>query len=229
MQKTILISGVARGIGRYLVHELLKRDYFVIGLTRSEDSKNELIDTLKGQGFKYFEIINCDIANQEALYYLGQKLKTITNSIDVLINNAGLGIGGGLLKDQSVEYIYSVFNVNFFGAWRLYQTVDSLLFEGSKVINVSSSMGLSTDLEQGGYPVYRLSKWALNGFSIQLGAELKSRDINVYAVCPGWTQTDMGGEGAPNTIDQGADTILWLTENAGIDNGFYRDRKKREW
>lgn len=230
MKKTILISGVNRGIGKQLFYDLTKEGNYVIGLVRNEVSKKKLLDELNKQTNLSYEVIVCDITDEEGLYFLGQNLSNSITQIDILINNAGIGIGENMLKDCDFSEVKSFFDVNFFGAWRLYQTLDSLLVSGSRIINVSSSLGLKEKLREGGLPAYKLSKWALNGFTIQLSAELVSRKIDVVAVCPGWTKTDMGGQDAPNSIEEGISTIKWLCLNPDIISGsFYRDQKIREW
>ena len=230
MQKNILISGVGRGIGKQLLLEVLKEGHYGIGLVRNEESKISLISELKEAGYSSFDIFVCDITDAEGLYFLGQNLPQVVDHIDVLINNAALGTGGGLLKDADFNEIKSFFDVNLFGAWRLYQTVDSFLNQGARVINVSSNLGLSKSLSQGGLPAYRMSKWALNGFTIQLSSELKSRGVDVVAVCPGWTKTDMGGEDAPQSIEQSVDGLKDLCLNDNLETGkFYENGKVAEW
>ena len=59
-------------------------------------------------------------------------------------------------------------------------------------------------------PAYSISKTALNGVTGQWAAALKQEQIAVNSVCPGWVRTDMGGEDAPRSVEQGADSIVWL-------------------
>lgn len=81
-----------------------------------------------------------------------------------------------------------------------------------------------------GYLAYRTSKTALNGLTRVLAGDLASEGIKVNSICPGWVQTDMGGQGAPRTVQQGADTALWLATANNTGSGkFYRDRKEVLW
>ena len=226
MKKNILISGANRGIGKELLFEVLEEGHFGVGLVKSEHTKKNLVNELGEKGYSSFEIYVCDITSDEGLYFLGQNLPKVLSKIDVLVNNAAIGTGGGLLKDVDFSEVKSFFDVNFFGAWRLYQTVDSFLKEGSRIVNISSNLGLKKELAHGGLPAYRLSKWALNGFSIQLSGELSERKVDVVAVCPGWTQTDMGGQDAPNSIGKSAAAIKWLCLTEKVESGrFYEGRK----
>jgi NAD(P)-dependent dehydrogenase (short-subunit alcohol dehydrogenase family) len=101
---------------------------------------------------------------------------------------------------------------------------------GGRIINVSSGAGSLS--EGGGYaPAYSISKTALNAVTMQLAATLKSAGIAVNSVCPGWVRTDMGGRGAPRSVQQGADTIAWLAAEApkNLTGKFLRDRKIIQW
>jgi len=83
--------------------------------------------------------------------------------------------------------------------------------------------GLSADS-----PSYCLSKLALNGATIMLATALKPTGIAVYAMCPGWVRTDMGGTSATRSPEQGADTAIWLATEAAPDlsGKFFRDRQE---
>jgi len=59
-------------------------------------------------------------------------------------------------------------------------------------------------------PAYSMSKTALNAFTRQLAAATRGTGVLVNSACPGWVRTDMGGAGAPRSVQEGADTIVWL-------------------
>ena len=84
-----------------------------------------------------------------------------------------------------------------------------------------------------GWPssAYRVSKAALNALARVIAAELAPRRIHVNAVCPGWARTDMGGSGAPRTVEQGAASIAWgaLLGPGGPTGGFFRDGRGIPW
>jgi NAD(P)-dependent dehydrogenase (short-subunit alcohol dehydrogenase family) len=98
-----------------------------------------------------------------------------------------------------------------------------------RVINVSSGGGQLTGGADGWAPGYCISKTALNGVTSQLAAALPKFAVN--SVCPGWVQTDMGGENATRSVGQGADTIVWLATDApqNLTGKFLRDRKEIPW
>src|SRR5262249_16814792 len=99
-----------------------------------------------------------------------------------------------------------------------------------RVVNVSSGVaqmdGMSTYA-----PAYTISKAALNAFRISRGGATRGRGVLVNAANPGWVRTRMGGRGAPRSVEQGADTIVWLATLPadGPTGGFFSDRKKIDW
>ena len=116
-----------------------------------------------------------------------------TQSLDVLINNAGIMGSTPLLHWDLNEY-ENVWRTNVLGPLRVVRHFYALLAKADqpRIINMSSGMGELNGLKQGGYPAYRQSKWALNGLSLQLDADLQDKFF-VASMCPGWCQTDMGG------------------------------------
>ena len=98
------------------------------------------------------------------------------------------------------------------------------------MVNLSSGLGQLSDMEDQ-YPAYSISKTALNAVTRQLAAALKPKGIAVNTVCPGWVKTDMGGEGASRTVEQGADTPVWLVTEAPVSltGEFLSDRKSIPW
>jgi NAD(P)-dependent dehydrogenase (short-subunit alcohol dehydrogenase family) len=100
----------------------------------------------------------------------------------------------------------------------------------ARVINVSSGYGqldsLSPDV-----PSYCLSKLALNGLTIMLAQALQADRIAVNSMCPGWVRTDMGGPNASRSVEEGADTVVWLADEAPHERTgkFFRDRQEIPW
>jgi NAD(P)-dependent dehydrogenase (short-subunit alcohol dehydrogenase family) len=101
---------------------------------------------------------------------------------------------------------------------------------GSRIINVSSGAG-SLESMSTYAPAYSISKVALNAITKQFAAALKQKNISVNSVCPGWVKTDMGGMGATRSVKKGAETIVWLANEAPINKTglFWRDKKVIDW
>ena len=80
-------------------------------------------------------------------------------------------------------------------------------------------------------PAYGVSKAALNALTIKLARATARDGILVNAVCPGWVRTDMGGPGAPRSVEQGAASIMWAVQlpDDGPTGGFFRDGKRVAW
>src|ERR687892_2172657 len=101
--------------------------------------------------------------------------------------------------------------------------------DAPRIVNVSSGGGQLADGADGWAPAYCISKTALNGVTSQLAAALPKFAVN--SVCPGWVRTDMGGQGATRSVEEGADTIVWLASDAPqkLTGKFLRDRKEIPW
>jgi NAD(P)-dependent dehydrogenase (short-subunit alcohol dehydrogenase family) len=121
---------------------------------------------------------------------------------------------------------------NLFGPLRLCQAFVPLMVQKNygRVVNVSSGAGQITSMGRN-TPSYRLSKLALNGLTLMLADSVRGSNVLVNAVCPGWVRTDMGGSSAPVSVEQGADTIVWLATlpDGGPQGGFFRRRQRIEW
>jgi NAD(P)-dependent dehydrogenase (short-subunit alcohol dehydrogenase family) len=153
--------------------------------------------------------------------------------LDVLINNAGIYPDEGMsVLTIKREQMVSTFQTNTFGALEMTQAFLPCLKQApaARVINVSSGYGQIDGLSPT-VPSYCLSKFALNGLTIMLAAALKEHGIAVNSMCPGWVRTDMGGSAAPRSVEEGADTAVWLAAEPDqkLTGKFFRDRKEVCW
>ena len=114
-------------------------------------------------------------------------------------------------RDQLVK----TFQTNTFGPIRVTQAFLPFLKMSSepRIINISSGYGAMDGLSHT-VPSYCLSKLTLNGVTIMLDQALRSDGIAVYVMCPGWVRTDMGGANATRSVEEGADTAVWLATDA---------------
>ena len=162
-----------------------------------------------------------------------ESLKEKTNSIDILINNAGILIPGLKHKIDAVETddesILKTFNINTVGVLRVCKAVLPLMRPTSRIINISSGMGQMEGMATGSI-AYRLSKSALNALTIVLSQELSSKDIKVNAICPGWVKTDMGGYEATLTVKESVESIKKFALSDDFPNGkFLRHGEILPW
>jgi NAD(P)-dependent dehydrogenase (short-subunit alcohol dehydrogenase family) len=225
-QKTILLTGGNRGIGLEICRQLAAIGHCVYLGSRNKGKGEKAIKGFAGD----IRIVELNVTDSSSIQLAFDIINKQQSSLDVLINNAGI-INDKSTLQVPVEQTKKVFETNFFGAWETTQVFLPLLKNSSegRIINLSSGMGALDDLN-GGYAAYRLSKWAMNGLTMQFAAELSSTNIKVNSMCPGWVNTDMGGPGAPRTVSEGADTAIWLSTADEIPNGkFIRDRNVIPW
>jgi NAD(P)-dependent dehydrogenase (short-subunit alcohol dehydrogenase family) len=99
-----------------------------------------------------------------------------------------------------------------------------------RIVNVSSGAGQLVSMSTYA-PAYSMSKAALNALTRILASTYRTNGVLVNAVDPGWVRTDMGGPSAPRSLQEGADTIVWLATlpNNGPTGGFFHDRRPIEW
>jgi NAD(P)-dependent dehydrogenase (short-subunit alcohol dehydrogenase family) len=99
-----------------------------------------------------------------------------------------------------------------------------------RIVNISSGLGQLHQMGAGS-PAYRVSKASLNALTATLAAEVADAGILVNSMSPGWVRTDMGGEMAPRSVEEGADTAVWLAQlpSNGPTGQFFRDRKPIPW
>jgi NAD(P)-dependent dehydrogenase (short-subunit alcohol dehydrogenase family) len=157
--------------------------------------------------------------------------KQLNKAILPTLRKAGLIAPNPVAGTVSMDEVKTITETNFYGAWRMIQVFLPLLRQSDdgRIINVSTGMGAWETLD-GDYPGYRMSKVSLNALTVMLARELKDDAIRVNAMCPGWVRTGMGGPNAPRTVEQGADTAVWLATEMDIPTGkFFRDRKVINW
>jgi NAD(P)-dependent dehydrogenase (short-subunit alcohol dehydrogenase family) len=157
----------------------------------------------------------------------------LVNALDVLINNAAIYPDENVdILTISREQLVKTFQTNTFGPLKVTQAFLPFLKKSSnaRVINISSGYGEIDGLSHK-VPSYCLSKLTLNGVTIMLDQALRSDGFAVYVMCPGWVRTDMGGANASRSVEEGADTAVWLATDAPADlsGKFFRDRKVIRW
>ncbi|MDX6606816.1 MAG: hypothetical protein QOD14_1356 [Solirubrobacterales bacterium] len=217
-----LVSGASRGIGAEIARQLAAdHDFVVFAGAREPD------DVEEADGIVPIEL---DVTDQGTVDAAQEQLGSDPGHLDALINNAGVyGDPIGVL-DYDLDRAHEVFEVNTFGPWRLCQAFVPLLQRSSqpRIVNVSSGAGQLSDMN-GGRAAYRLSKTALNALTRTLASDEPGIKVNV--MCPGWVRTDMGGPSATRSVEEGADTAVWLATlpDDGPTGGFFRDREPIPW
>lgn len=228
-QKTVLVTGSNKGIGLEIVRQLLAGGLRVFLAARNAAAGKETAGGLNGD----VHLLQMDVADDTSIQNAAKTYGQLANSLDVLINNAGIYPDKGVdILTISREQLVETFQTNTFGPVKVVQEFLPYLKKSNKprIINISSGYG-----EMGGLsckvPSYCLSKLTLNGVTIMLDQALRSEGIAVYAMCPGWVRTEMGGPNASRSVEEGADTAVWLATDAPqtLSGKFFRDRKVIRW
>ncbi len=219
-----LVTGANRGIGRETARQLAGRGYHVIVSARDPDKAREAAEAIGGRP------LELDVSDPASIERAAAQMREDPGHLDVLVNNAGVGTDWGVAgAEPDFGAIQSALDTNFFGAYRLTVALLPLLRESEqpRVVNVSSGMGGIA--EMGGWsPGYRVSKAALNAMTRILSTELEEAGVKVNSACPGFVNTDMGGQfGAKKPVEDGAAGIVWLATlpDDGPTGGFFRDGK----
>jgi NAD(P)-dependent dehydrogenase (short-subunit alcohol dehydrogenase family) len=152
----------------------------------------------------------------------------------ILVNNAGVYPESTDAKvvDTPTSIWRETLETNLFGAVRMCREVVPLMakLRFGRIVNISSGLGQLHQMGEGS-PAYRVSKAALNALTRTLAAEVAGSGILVNSMSPGGVKTDMGGEEAPRSVEEGAETAVWLSllPSNGPTGQFFRDRKPIPW
>lgn len=174
-----------------------------------------------------------DVAEPASIETCKERLDADDVAVDVLVNNAGVYPAADALE-ITIDQLDQAWTVNTRGPWLLVKAFVPGMIEGGygRVVNVSSGSGSFGEGLDASHAAYAASKSALNALTMTLDDALPAGpDVKVNSMCPGWVHTRMGGEAAPRTPEEGADTALWLATlpSDGPSGGFFRDRKCIPW
>lgn len=233
--RVAVVTGGYGGIGLAICEGLAKAGLRIILAGRNPNEGNACAEDLQAKGLDVV-YAPLDVTRPEDIQRLSQFIDHKYGRLDVLVNNAGIfpdsAESDNTLMTAKIETIQRGLETNVYGPIRLCQTLIPLMQRNQygRIVNVSSGMGQLAEMG-GGSPAYRLSKTALNAVTCILSAELEGTNILVNSMCPGWVRTRMGGEEAPRSPQEGADTAIWLATlpDNGETGGFFRDRKSIAW
>ncbi len=191
--KVILITGCSSGFGLRTAIRLAKSGHSVVATMRDLSRSGTLLDEVKNAK-KEIDLFQMDVTNKKSIKDVVRLVAAKHGYIDVLVNNAGYGIGG-FFEDLTDEEIRAQMETNFFGVQNVTREVIPCMRQrrSGKIINISSIAGLSASPSFG---AYNASKWALEGFSESLYHEMKIWRINVALIEPGTYKTKIFYENA---------------------------------
>ena len=227
--KIALVTGGNRGIGKEIARQLAAKGFRVLLTARDPKAGTKAASSIKGDvGFLALDAEDDGSITQAAEHFAKE-----SDRLDVLINNAGIYPDEGVdIRTVSRELLAKTFQTNTFGAIRVIQAFLPFLSRAdqARIINLSSGYGELDGLSSS-VPSYCLSKLTLNGATIMFDEALRGRGIAVNSVCPGWVRTDMGGPNASLSVEEGADTTVWLASEAphSLSGKFFRQRREISW
>jgi NAD(P)-dependent dehydrogenase (short-subunit alcohol dehydrogenase family) len=230
MNQTILITGANKGIGFEIARQLAALQRTVVLTARNETRGREAIEKLGRENISA-RFIQLDVTDAKQREEVRKKIERDFGRLDVLINNAGIRVEGDDALTNVRDDVWSAtMATNAEAPLKLSLLFAPIMPKNSRIINISSMGGSMTGTIGGWSPVYCISKSTLNAITRHLAFHLSPLGISVNAMCPGWVKTDLGSSAAPGTVQQGADTAVWLATANNIPSGkFWRDRKEIPW
>jgi NAD(P)-dependent dehydrogenase (short-subunit alcohol dehydrogenase family) len=232
-----VVTGGNRGIGSEIARQLVKLGMQVV-LTSRDVAKGEAacakINAECGTGGGRASMFRLEVTNATDIKALAAHVMAQFGRLDVLVNNAGVQIDpkGSRALSSDLQTYRDTFEINVLAPLALIQALLPLMKKNNRgrIVNVSSGLGQLSEMSSG-TPAYRMSKTALNALTRIVAAEARGTNILVNSMSPGWVKSDMGGPYATRTLEQGADTAVWLATlpDGGPSGGFYYDRAAIAW
>jgi dehydrogenase/reductase SDR family protein 7B len=187
--KIVWITGASAGIGKALAEELFRKGATVILSARNIIKLNELKALLDDKEQGRCHIVPCDVTQQSSIDLAVDRVKQLTDQIDILINNAGVSQRATALE-TNLKVVRDLFEVNFFGAVAITRSILPWMIDrgGGHIVVMSSMAGKYGFRMRSSYAA---SKHALQGYFETLRAELHDKNVKVTLICPGRIKTDI--------------------------------------
>jgi len=232
--KIAVVTGANRGLGLETCRQLGRLGLRVVLTSRNPSKGEAAAETLRSEGLDVRHHL-LDVTREDQVQRLAKDMASEPGRLDVLVNNAGVFLDryhppGNSVLDAHLDTVRRTLEINLYGALRVSQALLPLMRGEGRVVNVSSGMGQLAEMN-GCCPGYRFSKVGLNALTRILADELGNTGVKINSVCPGWVRTDLGGPNASRSVEEGADTIVWLATlpEDGPSGGFFRDRQAIPW
>ncbi len=235
-KRVAIVTGASRGIGRRIALTLAASGARVALAARSREALDAVRGEIETAGHRA-EAFPADMACEAEIVDLVRNTVDVFGRIDIVVNNAGIGLFGQLAETTS-ETWERVMAVNARGPFLLCREALPHLRRQpvSHIVNITSVVGVKGYANQS---VYSASKHAVMGFTKALAREEQNNGVRVHAICPGGVDTGMVGDARPDlnraeliSPREVADTVLFLVRqrgNAVIDEIHIRRRSSTPW
>lgn len=228
-QRVALVTGANRGIGREIARQLTAAGVTVAVAARQLADAQEAAASIGAGAFA----VQLDVTDSASVKNAIATVVDRAGALHILVNNAGGHYDDGVsMAAVSPDDLRDAFEVNTVGPLALiHEALPHLRASGhGRIVNVSSRSGTFA-ATWGTAPAYGVSKAALNMLTHLLGKHLEGSGVLVNACCPGWVRTRMGGDNAELSVEQGADTPVWLAllPDDGPTGGLWADRTRADW
>lgn len=227
--RVAMVTGANRGIGLEISRQLARAGARVLMVAREAAEGQEAVDRLTAEGLTV-ELRVADLAQETDIERLFAEHE---GPLHLLVNNAGVIDQAVPTWEEAVADWDRVMTINLRAPFLMCRAfVPRMIQSGwGRIINVSSGMGTYGGGLDGGFAAYRVSKAGLNALTRNLAADLEAQPILVNAMCPGWVRTRMGGDRAPRTVEQGAQTARFLATlpDDGPRGLLFRDQEVIPW
>ncbi len=212
----ILITGANRGIGLELVKQYLAMQFKVLATCREPDNALALLN-LQSNYPENLLVEQLELSDASSIQEFTKSVTARRLKVDLLINNAGfLDRQNQSIKSIDYSAAQQSISVNALGPlYLIHQLLAVINNERGKIVVVSSDMGSLSIPQPSAWFGYRMSKAAVNMLVHNLSSEFNDQKIAVFAIHPGWVQTDMGGAIAKQTTESSAKGIIKTIDSLG--------------
>ncbi len=229
-----LISGANRGIGLAITRQLAAKGLHVVLGCRDARAGDTAARALRAEGASA-EATWLDVDDADSRAAAVAQIEQRHGRLDVLINNAGVALDKWVpAAELDLARLRATMETNVYAPLHLCQLVlPGMRQRGhGRIVNLSSELGSLAACQMGSSAAYRSSKTCLNMLTRLLALECRDHpDILINAAAPGWVRTELGGDDAPRSPDEGARTPVWLATlpAGGPSGGFFRDQAPYPW
>jgi NAD(P)-dependent dehydrogenase (short-subunit alcohol dehydrogenase family) len=232
-KKIVFITGANKGIGYEVARQLADKGFAVLLGARDSQRGAAAAQKLSAEGDIHF--VPIDVADEQSIAAAAELVSQQWGQVDVLVNNAGIFLESSAeIRPSTLDasMFKKTFETNVFGAFAVIHHFLPLLknSQTAQIINVSSTLGSLASMVDpnsmyygNNTLAYNTSKVALNAVTISLAKDLASEQIRINSICPGWVKTDLGGDAAYRTVEQGAAIIVKLATMENPPTGKFLD------